>query len=164
MAHETGKRHVVLLFAVLAGLFLMHGLSAGGVAGCHGATAEMVAVQPMRGMPADPAMHADPAEPADPAMRSESAMPSVAAGWAGAQMPTAVGDPDPMADHAHAGETCIPLRPEGLSGLFLALFLIVITLWRPRLPRSACLIRPYWPHGPPRSGVQVLRTLSVSRT
>ncbi len=143
MAGRVGRRHVVLLFSVLAGLFLMHGLSAGGVGGvggCHGLASEMVM--------ADPAM--------SPAATSHTS--------AGASASVEVRDPQPISDHPQVGESCIPLRPEGLSGLFLALFLIVITLWRPRLPRSARQIRPHWPHGPPRSGAQILRTLNISRT
>jgi hypothetical protein len=128
MAGGTRTRHVVLLFTVLAGLFLMHGLSA-------------------------PSMHG---------MSMPAAMP--AAMPAHTNAPTADSSPDPMPDHAHADMTCIPLRPEGTAGLFLALCLIVMTLWRPRLSHSARLILPYLPHGPPRTGVQVLRTLSISRT
>lgn len=139
MAGAARGRRVMLLFAVLAGLFLMHGLTAGGAVGCHGGTAGM-AMTRTRPMPV--------------------AVPQ--AGMRTGQ--TVSGDPGPMTDHAQPGETCVPLRPEGLSGLFLALFLIVITLWRPRLPHSARLIRPHWPHGPPRTGIHILRTLSISRT
>ena len=145
MARRVGRRHVVLLFSVLAGLFLMHGLSAGGlggVAGCHGLANEMVMARP--------------------------AMSPVATSHTSASTSTStsveVRDPQPISDHPQVGESCVPLRPEGLSGLFLALFLIVITLWRPRLPCSARQIRPHWPHGPPRSGAQILHTLNISRT
>ncbi|MBS2536452.1 hypothetical protein KGQ20_27195 [Catenulispora sp. NF23] len=126
----------MLLFSVLAGLFLMHGLSAGGVGGCHGLASEMVMAHP--------------------------AMAPAAAGHASAAVE--VRGPQPISDHPQVGESCVPLRPEGLSGLFLALFLIVITPWLPGLPRSAGQTRPHWPHGPPRSGAQILRTLNISRT
>ncbi len=155
MAGRVGRRHVVLLFSVLAGLFLMHGLSAGGVggvSGCHGLASEMVM--------ADPAM-----SPAATSHTSASASAGASTGAStGTSTSVEVRDPQPISDHPQVGESCIPLRPEGLSGLFLALFLIVITLWRPRLPRSARQIRPHWPHGPPRSGAQILRTLNISRT
>jgi len=130
MAAGRGRRRATLLFAVLGGLFLMHGLSA-------------------------PSMHCMPmpmSSHADSAMSGQMAAA------------TTVSDAVPAADHMGSGDTCVPLRPEGLAGLFLALFLIVITLWRPRLPHAPRLIHPHWPHGPPRTGVQTLRTLSISRT
>ena len=117
MAGGTGRRRVVLLFAVLAGLFLMHGLSA-------------------------PSMHGMPIPP-------QTSM---------------VSSTVPTADHMEGCENCVPLRPESMSGLFLALFLVVITLWRFRLPHFSRQTHPHWPHGPPRDGVQILRTLSISRT
>ncbi|MEY9864402.1 hypothetical protein ABH935_010061 [Catenulispora sp. GAS73] len=130
MAARPGRWHAMLLFTVLAGLFLMHGFSA-------------------------PSMHGMP-------MRMSSHMASVMPPQATAQ--DAISGAMPTTDHMQTGETCIPLRPEGLSGLFLALFLIVIALWRPRLVFHVRLISPRWPHGPPRPGVQILRTLSISRT
>lgn len=143
MAGMTGRWRIPLLFSVLAGLFLMHGLSAVGPGGCHGMSPSMA---PM-GMPmATPA----PMQPSSMGHQPEASIAS--------------SSPAPMSDHAVAGESCIPLRPEGLSGLFLALVLIVIALWWPWLPRIARSIRCYWPNGPPRTGVQILRTLSISRT
>lgn len=136
MGAEVERRRIVLLFSVLAGLFLMHGFSAGGVGGCHAAPSEMVMAQPAM-------------SPAVPSHANEH---------------VTVGGMEPISQNIRAGETCVPLRPEGLSGLFLALFLIVIALWRPRLPQSARLIRPHWPHGPPRTGAEILRTLSIFRT
>ncbi|MEZ0114035.1 hypothetical protein ABH920_008069 [Catenulispora sp. EB89] len=130
MAAGAGRRRAMLLFTVLAGLFLMHGLSA----------------PSMHGMPIPASSH------------MASVMPPHA------DAPATDGDPGPMSDHMQADMTCVPLRPEGLSGLFLALFLIVIALWRPRLAFRVCLIGPRWPHGPPRHGIQILRELSVSRT
>jgi hypothetical protein len=120
----------MLLFTVLAGLFLMHGVSA-------------------------PSMHGMPMPMSS---LSDSAMSVPMAGA------TTVSSEVPTADHMEACETCVPLRPEGTAGLFLALFLIVITLWRPRLPQAPRLIHPHWRHGPPRTGVQTLRALSISRT
>jgi hypothetical protein len=78
--------------------------------------------------------------------------------------PVTLSGAEPTADHMQPGETCVPLRPEGMSALFLALLLIVITLWRPRLPHTPRPVHPYWPHGPPRTGAHILRTLSISRT
>ncbi|WP_194917051.1 hypothetical protein [Catenulispora rubra] len=124
MAGRAGRRHAMLLFTVLAGLFLMHGFSA-------------------------PSMHGMP-------MSMSMQMASHTADAASGAMPTT--------DHMQADETCVPLRPEGLAGLFLALFLIVIMPWRPRLAFPARLIGPRWPHGPPRPGAQILRMLSISRT
>jgi hypothetical protein len=140
MAAGTGRRHAMLLFTVLAGLFLMHGLSA----------------PSMHGMPMS--MHLSTQMSPPMSSHADSAMPSHV------DAPDAVSGAMPTTDHMQAGETCIPLRPEGLSGLFLALFLIVIALWRPRPPNIPRPIHPHWPHGPPRAGVQILRTLSVSRT
>lgn len=125
-----GRRRVVLLFAVLAGLFLMHGLS----------------VPSMHGMPI--AMSAQ--------MDSVSQV-SMAA-------PMSLSDAVPTADRMEGCETCVPLRPEGMSGLFLALFLAVMTPWRVQLPHFLRRMHPRWPHGPPRIGVRILRTLSISRT
>ena len=130
MAGRAGRRHTMLLFTVLAGLFLMHGLSA-------------------------PSMHGMPIPASS---RMASVMPPHA------DAPATDSNPGPMSDHMQADMTCVPLRPEGLSGLFFALLLIVIALWRPWLAFPVCLIRPHWPHGPPRPGVQILRTLSISRT
>ena len=137
MAVRTGRRHVMLLFTVLAGLFLMHGVSCRcTVCRCRHARCRWCdrPVSPHIG-------HVGPVARA-----------------------TTVSGALPTADHMDGCETCVPLRPEGMAGLFLALFLIVITLWRPRLPHAPRLIHPYWPHGPPRTGVQTLRTLSISRT
>lgn len=154
MATGTGRRRVTLLFAVLAGLFLMHGISA----------------PSMHGMPMRMSMPMSVPMPAPPAMSVPRSMPALMP----AQMNSAIAAPMPAAptvsgavpaaDHTDACETCVPLRPEGMAGLFLALFLIVITLWRPRLPHAPRPIQPRWPHGPPRTGVQTLRTLSISRT
>jgi len=132
MAAGAGRRRATLLFTVLAGLFLMHGLSA-------------------------PSMHGMPM-PMQMSSRMASVMPSQTTA------PDAISGAMPTTDHMQAGETCVPLRPEGLSGLFLALFLIGIALWRPRLPNARRSIRPHWPHGPPRHGIQILRELSISRT
>lgn len=143
MAGMTGGRRIPLLFSVLAGLFLMHGISAVGPGGCHGMSPSMA---PMR-----VSMATAPMQPSSMARATPEAS-------------TAFSSPAPMSDRAVAGETCIPLRPEGLSGLFLALFLIVIALCWPWLPRIAQSIRCYWANGPPRTGVQILRTLSISRT
>ena len=143
MAGRSGKRRVLLLLPLLAGLFLMHGLTGGDPGGdsCHG-------------MP-----------PAPMAGVMSGAMAVASAHGVPMQATDAVRSPDPVpGHHAQAGQTCVPLRPEGMAGLFLALFSVIITVWWPRLPFSARLIRAHWPHGPPRSGVQVLRALSISRT
>ena len=140
MAAGPGRRRAMLLFAVLAGLFLMHGVSA----------------PSMHGMPMP--MQASTQVSAPMSSPMDSAMPDPVAAS------TTVSDAVPTTDHMECCETCVPLRPEGLAGLFLALFLIVITLWRPRLPHAPRLVHPHWPHGPPRTGVQTLRTLSISRT
>lgn len=142
MAAGRGRRRAMLLFAVLGGLFLMHGLSAPSMH-CMPMPMPMPMSMPM---PMPMSSHADSAMPAQMAAAAT------------------VSDAVPTTGHLEAGDTCIPLRPEGLAGLFLALFLIVITLWRPRLPHAPRLIHPHWPHGPPRTGVQTLRTLSISRT
>lgn len=139
MAGATGKRHAVLLFTVLAGLFLMHGVSA----------------PAMHGMPMPTPMAASM-----PAPMSVSASPQQTPTAA----PTTEDSTDPVSAPMQSGMTCIPLRPEGLSALFLALFLIVITPRGPRLPVPARLVHSRWPHGPPRTGVQILHTLSISRT
>lgn len=144
MAGRTGRRRVLLLFAVLAGLFLMHGLSTPSM---HGMP-----------MPMPMPMQMSVSTPVSVSSPMDSAMP------APTTMATAISSTAPKTDHMEAGETCVPLRPEGMSALFLALFLIVITLWRPRLPHSPRLIHPHWPHGPPRTGARILRTLSISRT
>lgn len=149
MAGGTGRRRVMLLFTVLAGLFLMHGLSATSM---HGTPMQGM---PVRGMPMRGSM-SQASMPAAVHMVSATSVPMTDAATVSGAVPTA--------DHMQACETCIPLRPEGMSGLFLALFLIVITLWRPGPPQILRLIRPHWPHGPPRTGAQILRTLSISRT
>ena len=148
MTRGPGRRRVLLLFAVLAGLFLMHGLSA-----------PSMHCMPM---PMPMSSHAESAMPAT--MPSHADMLAHADMPAQADMATTVGDQQPTADHMQSGETCVPLRPEGLTGLFLALFLVVIALWRPGQPYVPHLIHPRWPHGPPRAGVDLLRTLSISRT
>jgi hypothetical protein len=140
MATRAGRRHVMLLFAVLAGLFLMHGVSAPSM---HGMPMSMSAPMSMQ-VSAPVSSHMD------------SAM--------SAPMPATTTVSDAVRTNLEGCETCVPLRPEGMAGLFQALFLIVIMLWRPRLPYAQCLIHPRWPHGPPRTGVQTLRTLSISRT
>jgi hypothetical protein len=137
MATRAGRRHVMLLFAVLAGLFLMHGVSAPSM---HGMPMSMSAPMSMQ-VSAPVSSHMDSAMSAP--------MPAT----------TTVSDAVPT-DHMEGCDTCVPLRPEGMAGLFL----IVIMLWRPRLPHAPRLIHPRWPHGPPRTGVQTLRTLSISRT
>ncbi|NUP53823.1 MAG: hypothetical protein HOW97_41855 [Catenulispora sp.] len=166
---------MLLLFSVLAGLFLMHGLTGGGLGGdsCHGMPPMPMAMAPGHGVPAQAmatrpvaAMHRMSAVPV--AASKSASVSASASGGAPAGTPAAapamVSGPDPFPGHPQIGETCVPLRPEGLSGLFLALFLIVITVWRPRLPFDARPIRAHWPNGPPRTGVQVLHTLSISRT
>ena len=157
MAAGPRRRRVVLLFAVLAGLFLMHGLSAPSMH-CMPMPTSSHSDSAMTGMSAV----SDVSAPA--AMPATSAVPAMSATSAQTVPATTVSDADPTTDHMAASETCVPLRPEGMSGLFLALFLIVITLWLPRLPYAPRLIRPHWPHGPPRTGVDILRTLSISRT
>lgn len=142
MAGRTGRQRVMLLFAVLAGLFLMHGLSA-----------PSMHCMPMQ-MPTSTAMPIT----APVSAPAESVMPPEA------QIPSALNASDGTSDHTQADSTCVPLRPEGMAALFLALFLLVTAPWRPGLPFLALLIHPRWPHGPPRTGAQVLRTLSISRT
>lgn len=132
MAGGTGPRRALLLFAVLAGLFLMHGLDA-------------------------PAMHGMPM-PMPMRVSTHVVMPVVDS------TSTTVSSLDAMPDSMQASMNCIPLRPEGMASLFLALFLLVITQWRPRLSLPARPIYSHWPHGPPRTGTQILRTLSISRT
>jgi hypothetical protein len=143
MAGGVGRRRLVLLFSVLAGLFLMHGLDA----------------PAMHGMPVPMSMSRSVPMPT-----SMSVPRSVSAPVAVPSQPDSVVHLDAMSDHMQADTACVPLRPEGMSGLFLALFLIVTMLWRPRLPHLARPIRPRWPHGPPRTGIEVLRTLNISRT
>ena len=126
MATRAGRQHAMLLFTVLAGLFLMHGICAPSM---HGMPVSEVMPMPVSG-----AM----------SISASSPMPV-----ASSDAPTILSGAEPTADHMAGGESCIPLRPEGMSGLFLALFLIVITLWRPKLPDGLRLIRPHWPHGPP---------------
>jgi hypothetical protein len=130
------RRRTVLLFTVLAGLFLMHGLSA-------------------------PSMHAMPMRASAPKTAPMTVPMTVPPRT---NTPIADGRSDPMPDLMQASMTCVPLRPDGTTGLFLALFLIVTTLWRPMRSLPARLIHPRWPHGPPRTGVQTLRALSISRT
>lgn len=134
----------MLLFAVLAGLFLMHGISA----------------PSMHGMPMPMPMGAQASIPVQ--AQAQASMPMATS--TPRDDADTVSDTVPTADRMDSCETCVPLRPEGMSGLFLALFLIVITLRRLRLTHAPLLIRPHWPHGPPRTGVQTLRTLSISRT
>ena len=168
MAGETGRRRLVLLFSVLAGFFLMHGLTAGGFGGCHGSPSAVMAMSEPESVSESMAASMDgavshPAGHEMPVSSPARAASPVAVETVTGPMPV-IGAPDPMPGHDEAGGGCVPLRPEGLAGLFLALFLIVITPWRPRLPHVVWLIRPHWPNGPPRTGVQVLRTLNVSRT
>lgn len=138
MAGVTGKRRILLLFSVLAGLFLMHGITGGD--SCHGAPPATTSMTSMA------SVHGEHSYPAMPDVNVRSA-PS---------------HPEP--GHAQAGETCVPLRPEGLSSLYSALFLLIVTAWQPRLLFGTRLIRSHWPNGPPRTGVQVLHALSISRT
>jgi hypothetical protein len=161
---------LLLLFAVLAGLFLMHGLSAASGSGCHNgmpamsaAAADAVPGSPLDAMPDSMPGTASAVSPVSmAAMPAMSAMPAMAA---------------PMSDHqaapmAHArltepamsSETCVPLRPDDVSGLVLALFAVI--LWRTADPCVAHSIRalPRWPHGPPRRGSELLKDLSVCRT
>lgn len=142
MAGANGKRRLLLLLPVLAGLFLMHGITGGGAgtASCHD-------------MPL-------------PAMVMASAHEAHAHVHHDAHAMNATLTPaHPMSGHVQTGETCTPLRPEGLADLFLSPVLIVAATgsW-PRLPFGVRLIRPHWPNGPPRTGVQVLNLLSISRT
>lgn len=140
MAGAIGKWRVLLLFPVLAGLFLMHGITGGGAgtASCHDMPL------PAMIMASAHKAHVHP----DAHIMNARLTPA-----------------HPMSGHVQTGETCTPLRPEGLADLFLGLVLIVATVgWWPRLPFGVRLIRPHWPNGPPRTGVQVLNLLSISRT
>ena len=146
MAAGARRQQLMLLFTVLAGLFLMHGLSA-------------------------PSMHGMPmATPMPVSSHMDSHMGSHMGSYMGSaeQAPTGasatVSGTVPATGHMEAGETCVPLRPDGMSGLFLVLFLIVVAPWRPRLPNAPRPIHPHWPHGPPRPGIQILHALSISRT
>lgn len=131
---ERRWRRGAVLFAVLVGLFLMHGMSAGGVAsGCHG--------QVTGGSP-----HA----------MSNSA--------ATATTMTTVASADTGDAHGAGGDTCVPLRSDGSSSLLLALAFVAIAVWpasmrglvAPRIPRTR--------RGPPRSGADLLVIVSVCRT
>lgn len=157
MAGATGKRHGVLLFTVLAGLFLMHGLSAPSM---HGMPMPM----PMPA-PGPAAMATSMAAPM-PASEAVSTQPQANAPTAPTMQtaPTMDSIPAPTSDPMQGCMTCVPLRPEGLAGLFVALFLIVMMPWRPRPSFPARLVHPHRPHGPPRTGVQILHALSISRT
>jgi hypothetical protein len=170
MAGATGKRHVVLLFTVLAGLFLMHGLSAPSM---HGMPMPMPMPVPAPGpaamatsmaapMPASEAVSTPVSTPVS--MQPQADVPTVRIMPIMPIMPIMDSIPAPMSDPMQGSMTCVPLRPEGLAGLFVALFLIVMMPWRPRLSFPARLIHPHRPHGPPRTGVQILHALSISRT
>ncbi|GAA2002759.1 hypothetical protein [Catenulispora subtropica] len=159
MTGVAGKQRVLVLFSVLAGLFLMHGITGGGT-GCHGMSPAAMAMT-SAGSPMWPG----------PAGSTWSGSAGLTGSAHGAPMHSAIHDEpamlvpaQPKPGHAQAGETCVPLRPESWAGLFLLAFLIAITAWRPRLPHGTKLVRPHWPHGPPRTGVQVLHQLSISRT
>jgi hypothetical protein len=68
-----------------------------------------------------------------------------------------------VAEHMTSGETCIPLRPDGIGLALSALILWWIVTDR-RVPSPIAIARRRWPHGPPRRGIDLLRDLSVCRT
>ena len=134
-------RRAAVILAVLAGLFLMHGISAAGGGACHGAA---------------------------PPGLTDAAMPMTIAGpGAPAVHPTTA----PVISHASGmseatGDSCTPLRPDGPAGLLLALGL-ALTCFARRVSGFAGLVRAVrreWAHGPPRPGAALLCELSVCRT
>jgi hypothetical protein len=141
MAGVIGKRRLPLLFSVLAGLFLMHGLSVGD--SCHGMPPMAMAAPTATAT----AMGTTPADGAHPHLASDI---------------NAAAPAHPMASRVQAGDTCTPLRPEGPASLFPALFFVLAVV--SPTPCGARPTHPHWPHGPPRTGVQTLHTLSISRT
>lgn len=134
-------RRAALVLTVLAGLFLMHGMSA--ATACHGGTS-------MPGM-ASPAMH--------PGMTAMPDAPGTA--QAAAVMASTTADA-----HAATGDSCTPLRPDAPAGP-LAAFAAVVLWGLPRIPAAGGRIgavRRGWAHGPPRPGVDLLSGLGICRT
>jgi hypothetical protein len=133
-------RRAALVLTVLAGLFLMHGMSS--ATACHGGTS-------MLGM-ASPAMHT-----------GMTAMPDVPSPQQATVAAPATGDA-----HTATGDSCTPLRPDGPIGLLLV-FAAVVLWGLPRIPSAGGRIgaaRRGWTHGPPRPGVEILFGLGICRT
>jgi hypothetical protein len=155
-----GRPRLFLLLAVLAGLFLMHGMSAASASGCHGGTLPM-SVSPMS---------------VSPMSLSPMAMPMTA--------PMTTQHPDHLAaagdsrdspawqssPHLHeavtAAGTCVPLRPDDTAGLVVVLMLVALSLWRAADLRDSFLSRGLRrsSHGPPRRCADLLTDLGVCRT
>ncbi|AYG84545.1 hypothetical protein DWB77_06759 [Streptomyces hundungensis] len=140
----AGLSRLLVLCAVLFGLFAMHGAPASAAAGCHGETtvAEPMSA-PMSPMSAPMNMgHAD--------MRGERGL--VHAGPVVSSM---------------GGERCVstPARdrlPLTAAGLFAVLGLVVVVVWGLAGRRAA--LRDVARRGPPRAGRQLLLEVCIART
>ncbi|NUP46390.1 MAG: hypothetical protein HOW97_03615 [Catenulispora sp.] len=143
-------QRAVLVFAVLVGFFLMHGVSAVGSAGCHGGMSPSLSAQSSH------------------VMGSGMIAPVMAAGVVQSDPAStpAVTAEDKADESVVTGDSCIPLRPDGLSGLLLALGLCVAGLaWRlSGVARVIAGVRRGSAHGPPRSGTDLLCAMGVCRT
>jgi hypothetical protein len=135
-----------MVFAVLLGFFLMHGMPAVGNAGCHGV------------MPASLTARAMDSGRTDPAMTATSGQ-GMAVPSSTATVHDRTGTP------ALAGDSCTPLRPDGLGGLLLALGTCALWIWRrPSVANRVAGVWRGWAHGPPRSGIDLLCSMGVCRT
>jgi hypothetical protein len=135
---------LAVLLTVLAGLFLMHGMSAAPGSGCHS------------GMPM-----ARTAEATPPTMAMAYPMPQ----HSDPHM-TAVADttsPVHVTVNAIPGDTCVPLRPDVFDGAG-PIMLAVLWLVTGQSTGAFRAHSPRWPHGPPQSGIDRLHSLGVCRT
>ena len=145
---------LALLLAVFAGLFLMHGMSASAGNGCHSGASPMAAMEsstasPMAGAADSPIPIPMPIAMAMSGHGSEHATTGDSVTRADA------------AEHLASGETCIPLRPDGVV---LALSAFVVWWMTDHGVRSVAIALRRWPHGPPRRGADLLNELRVCRT
>jgi hypothetical protein len=139
-------QRAAMVFAVLLGFFLMHGMPAVGGTGCHGVMPASLTARAMDSGMSAPAMAATPG----PGMAVSSSTATVHG----------------TGSSALVGDSCTPLRPDGPGGLLLALGACALWMsWRRPggANRIAGALRG-WAHGPPRSGIDLLCALGVCRT
>ncbi|MFF4183479.1 hypothetical protein ACFYZ9_09835 [Streptomyces sp. NPDC001691] len=142
---RPGTSRLLVLCAVLFGLFSMHGAPASAAAGCHGETSMTAAMSAPGAMPAAAPMSAG--HVMERAARSDVRAAPVASGM--------------------SGELCVstPARerlPLGATGLLAALGLVVLVVWGLG-GRRAALLRAAR-RGPPLTGRSLLLQVCVART
>ena len=140
------------VLAVLAGLFLMHGMSA--TQSCHGSPAAMASMT-----------SASMVAPVEPAADPTSAMTQ---GMNGGSAAAQVLAPDVGHESALIGDSCVPLRAEesGVAAMMLLALVLTVGFLALANRRSAPFIA-RWRRPPasiPRCGAELLVSLCVSRT